>query len=76
LAKNEKIRVKLIGHDSHTAYVALPGYPEKPVLGVVSKTICLDDLVDGLKGPRVNLDFNAEGILIGIEILVSDGAVE
>lgn len=66
----KKIRVKMNGEDSDTAYIALPGYPHQLQYGVVSKTICLDDVLDSFKGPRINLDFNKDGVLIGIEILV------
>jgi hypothetical protein len=66
---DKKIRVKLVGDDAHTAYIALPGYPERPE-GVVSKTLILDAIVPGYKGPRVHLDFDKDGILIGIEVLV------
>jgi hypothetical protein len=38
-------------------------------LGVVSKTLILDALVLNYKGPRVHLDFNKDGTLIGIEVL-------
>jgi hypothetical protein len=66
----QKIRVKMNGEDSDTAYIALPGYPDQPQFGVVSKTISLDDVLDSFRGPRINLDFNKDGVLIGIEILV------
>jgi len=66
---DKKIRVKVSGIQSGTAYISLPGCPEEPQFGIVSRTICLDDVVDNFKGPRVNLDFNKEGGLIGIEIL-------
>jgi hypothetical protein len=56
--------------ESDAAYIALPGHPEQLVYGIVSRTISLDDVIDGFKGPRVNLDFNKDGVLIGIEILV------
>jgi len=65
-----KIRVKLVGRDSHTAYIALPGHPEEMTPGVVSETISLDDIIDGYIGPRVHLDFANDKRLIGIEILV------
>lgn len=68
--KEKKIRVKLVGDDAHTAYIALPGYREGPEFGRVSKTLILDALVPGYKGPRVHLDFNKDGTLIGIELLV------
>jgi Protein of unknown function (DUF2283) len=70
MARKKKIRVKMKRDDSDTAYIALPGYPDQAQYGIVSKTICLDDVLDGFKGPRVHLDFNKDGLLIGIEILV------
>ena len=66
---DKKIRAKITGADSETAYIALPGYPAAPQSGAIAKTICLDDVIDGFKGPRIQLDFNRDGVLIGIEIL-------
>ena len=65
----KKIRIKVSGNESETAYVALPGYPDEPRYGSVARTVCLDDIICGFKGPRINLDFDNEGMLIGIEIL-------
>ena len=65
----KKIRAKITGAESETAYIALPGYPIEQQSGLIAKTICLDDIIDELKGPRINLDFNRVGLLIGIEIL-------
>lgn len=62
-----KISVRLTGRDTDTAYIALPGHRSEP--GIVGKTIHLDNLVTDYKGPNVNLDFDVEGRLIGIEIL-------
>jgi len=67
---NKKIRLKMSNPNSDSAYVALPGYPKEPVFGTVSRTICLDEVIENFKGPRINLDFDKEGVLIGIEILV------
>ena len=64
----KKIRVKLVGRDAHTAYVYLPGYRDEPA--IVTKTFRIDDLIEGYKGPQVHFDFNRDGLLIGIEILV------
>ncbi len=55
--------------DGDTAYVALPGYPLKTEAGVVSRTVALGAIIDGFKGPGINLDFDASGKLIGIEVL-------
>lgn len=46
LVMSEKIRVTMPRPDSDTAYIALPGYPEKVTPGVVKKSICLDDICD------------------------------
>jgi|LakMenE18May11ns_1017448.scaffolds.fasta_scaffold9487908_2 hypothetical protein len=64
---NEKIRVKT-NQDSRTAYLKLPGYPEEITPGLVAKSISLDDIYD-YEGPRVQLDFNKEGKLIGVEVV-------
>jgi hypothetical protein len=65
-----KIRVKLLGADAHTAYIYLPGHGgTKP--GTIARTLNLDEIVANYKGPRVHLDFNSEGEMIGIEVLVS-----
>jgi len=65
----KRIRVKLSGRHSETAYIRLPGMPDENVPGISAKMICLDDVIDGFRGPRVNLDFNSDGVLIAIEIL-------
>jgi uncharacterized protein YuzE len=66
----KKIRVKMSSDYSDTAYISLPGDPKQPQYAIVSRTISLDDVLENFKGPRVNLDFNKDGQLIGIEILV------
>lgn len=64
------IRVRLVGENSHTAYIALPGYPEAIVPGIVSRTLNMNDLVKDYCGPCIHLDFYSDAVLIGIEILV------
>lgn len=63
------IRLKMKHPSSKTAYIALPGYPEEPEYGVVAKTIAIDDVISDYDGPQVNFDFDANGKMIGIEIL-------
>lgn len=36
----------------------------------MSRTVRLHDLLGAYEGPEVNLDFDQEGVLVGIEILV------
>ena len=54
--------------DSDTVYLALPGHPDPVAFGVVKKSISLDDIYE-YEGPRVQLDFDENGKLIGIEVV-------
>ena len=65
----KKIRVQMRRGQSDTAYIKLPGHPDKPKFGIVCKTIDLVEVIANYKGPRVMLNFNKDGKLIGIEIL-------
>ena len=67
---SKKIRVQMKKGQSKVAYIKLPGYPKKLLPGVTCKTIGLEEIVSDYDGPTVNLDFNKDGTLIGIEILV------
>lgn len=59
---------KIKVNKSETVYVALPDYPKEIVPGVVKKSVSLDDIYD-YDGPRVQLDFDKEGRLIGVEVV-------
>jgi len=48
------------------AYLRLPTYPEQWPFGV-SRTICLGDLLGPYEGPEVLLDFDEQGVLVGVE---------
>lgn len=63
-----RIKIKMQRPDSDTVYVALPGYPDPVKPGVVRKSISLDDILD-YQGPRVQLDFDENGKLIGVEVV-------
>lgn len=67
MTKPEKIRVKVSGRRADTAYIALPGHRAEP--GEVVKTLRLESIIEDYRGPRVHLDFDRQGQLIGIEIL-------
>ena len=49
------IRIRLVGDNAHTAYIALPGHPGN-VPGVVSRSLNLTELVKDYVGSRVHLD--------------------
>lgn len=53
------------------SYLTLPFHPGRGTWGCVANTIPLDQIIEGYEGPDVNLDFDAKGRLIGIEVLAA-----
>lgn len=60
---------KILLKEDDVAYIYLPDHPEQNVQGCVKKTARMCDLIDGYKGPDILLDFDANGVCIGIEVL-------
>lgn len=50
-----------------TAYVSLTDHRQSA--GSVARTVKVDDLLPDYSGPRIHLDFDADGKLVGIEVL-------
>ena len=69
---NSKIELHPSVDDPKIAYVSLPRHPGRGQPGVVSKVLRLHEIIQGYQGAAVNLDFDKDGILIGIEILADD----
>ncbi len=74
----QKIKLKRSQSDPNAAYLTLPGHPgsskaadrfDQKTEGCVSSTQKIRDVIPDYKGPDLNLDFDNEGTLIGIEIL-------
>ena len=63
-----KIKIKMLQPDADTVYVSLPGYPDPIKPGVIRTSVSLDDIYE-YRGPRVQLDFDDDGVLIGLEIV-------
>jgi hypothetical protein len=53
--------------DPDVAYVRLPGHPGETCQ--MSKSIRLTELLGTYAGPEVVLDFDPDGVLVGIELL-------
>ena len=53
-----------------TVYITLPGHPGRGAAGCVKKTIRLDSVLTDYDLPMLNLDFDENDKLIGIEVLV------
>ncbi len=66
---NSNIRFRPSVDDPDVAYVELPGHPGEGTHGCVERTIGIGELIEEYKGPRIYLDFDDSGELIGIEIL-------
>jgi hypothetical protein len=57
-----------LSDDAHeVAYLKLPTYPVGQLRTAKSLRLC--DIVGRYEGPDVNLDFDQDGVLVGIEIL-------
>lgn len=65
----EAITFKISEDDDLVGYLYLPDHPKTLVCGLTKKQIALRSLIDGYKGPEILLDFNANDMLIGIEII-------
>ncbi|MNE11603.1 hypothetical protein D3C87_228150 [compost metagenome] len=65
----EKIILKVSEDDDSVGYLYLPDHPKKLVVGLTKKQVHLRSLIDQYKGPDILLDFNADNVLVGIEII-------
>lgn len=53
-----------------SAYLELQDHPHAPVPGIlVGRTINVHSLIEDYQGPSIFLDFNHDGVAIGIEII-------
>jgi hypothetical protein len=63
-----QIELKVSDDDDEVGYVSLPAHPGSSP-GIVKKSIELRDILPNYDGPDLVLDFDANGVLIGIEII-------
>lgn len=63
-----RFELRISDDDKEVAYLRLPTYPAEG-FAKTSKTVRLHDLIGQYQGPDVNLDFDQEGVLVGIELL-------
>lgn len=64
-----KIVLNVSEEDEDVAYLMLPKHPGKGVQHAIRKQVRLSDCLD-YSGPDLYLDFDNEGTLVGIEILL------
>jgi hypothetical protein len=64
-----KFQLRLGEEANEVAYLRLPTHPAEGLFKA-SKTVRLHDLIGQYDGPDLYLDFDEQGTLVGIEILV------
>ena len=69
MSKSKKIILKLSDDGDQVGYLYLPKHPKKTIVGLVTKTIGIHEMINDYKGIPLYFDFNKEGELIGIEIV-------
>lgn len=57
--------------DGNMAYLFLPEHPGKGKRGVTVKQILLHSVIANYKGPEIVLDFDKDGVIIGMEFLLN-----
>lgn len=66
-----KLGIKLEkNEDGDMAYLFLPEHPGKGKAGVVTKQVSLHSVIANYQGPEIFLDFDKNGVIIGIEFLL------
>lgn len=63
--------MQLVQYDDEpgAAYLQLQDHPHVNLPGNVKRTVDVHNLIDNYNGPGLFIDFNEDGIAIGIEIL-------
>lgn len=69
MAENGKIELQVSEDEPGVAYLRLPAHPGRGTRGAVQKTLSIYDLLPNYCGPDLEFDFDANGELIGVEIL-------
>ena len=69
--ENRRIHLRTYNNDYHQAYLELADHPHEQVSGCVKRSEFFHNLIEGYIGPSIIVDFNKEGIAIGIEIQYS-----
>jgi len=67
--RSGQFELRLGEEKQEVAYLRLPTYPAQGKCKM-SRTVRLYDLMGSYDGPDINLDFDEEGVLVGIEVLV------
>jgi uncharacterized protein YuzE len=65
-------RLELVGDGTAgVAYLYLKQHPKRGPgsAGCVANTVVLEDLIPSYQGPDIHLDFDKNGVLIGLEIV-------
>ncbi len=64
----KRFKLQLSDGEHEVAYLQLPSYPVRKDWRT-SKSVRLFDLIGKYQGPDIVLDFDDDGVLVGIEVL-------
>jgi hypothetical protein len=67
IERSGRFLLKLANDKHEDAYLQLPTFPVGKL--TTSRSIRLHDLIGKYEGPDINIDFDEQGMLVGIEIL-------
>ena len=56
--------------DGDMAYLFLPAHPGKGAPGITTKQISLHSIIVNYQGPEIFLDFDKNGVIIGMEFIL------
>lgn len=69
MTKRKSLRLRQYPSNPCTAYLELLAFPEVATPGLVKRSINIHSLIEGYEGPGLCVDFDAQGVAVGIEIL-------
>lgn len=65
-------KIKLeTNEDGDMAYLYLPKHPGKGSAGVIKKQVSLHEIVKDYQGPEIFLDFDENGVIVGVELFLA-----
>ncbi len=65
----KQMRLRQRPEEPGAAYLELHDHPHVPTRGLSQRTVDVHELIEDFSGPRISIDFNSQGLPVGIEIL-------
>ena len=69
MINNKEMRLRQRAEEPGVAYLELHDHPHVLTRGLCKRTVDIHELIENYSGPRISIDFNSQGLPVGIEIL-------